>query len=98
MVMREAFAFATPVAVSAIGPLPSLVDSGRAGVIFEPGSADALLAAVRAAWTDPVRLQALGERSHDSFERLYTEDTNHEQLMVIYNTALACHHAGAHGD
>lgn len=98
MVLREAFAFATPVAVSAIGPLPSLVDSGRAGLTFEPGRPDSLHTTVRAAWSDPVRLQTLGERARERFERLYTEDTNHQQLMVIYNAALTRHHAGGHGD
>ena len=94
MVLREAFAFGTPAAVSAIGPLPSLVESGQAGLIFESARSDSLLTVVRTAWDDPARLQALGQRARECFERLYTASANHEQLMAIYGAALGCRTAG----
>ena len=88
MVLREAFAFGTPVAVSAIGPLPSLVESGRAGLLFEPGSSHSLLDAVRPAWGHTTQLQQLGAQARLCFEQQYTEAANHEQLMAIYAAAL----------
>ncbi len=88
MVVREAFAFGTPAAVSAIGPLPSIVRDGLSGVVFPPGDAAALLAAVRAAWSTPGLLERLGAGARTAFATLYTEDANYRQLMAIYEQAI----------
>jgi glycosyltransferase involved in cell wall biosynthesis len=47
MVVREAFAFGTPAAVSDLGPLPSIVRHGESGLVFEAGNPAALLQEVR---------------------------------------------------
>ena len=64
MVVREAFAFGTPAAVSNIGPLPSIVRQGENGVVFEPGDPQSLLQVVRAAWEKAGELEhlAMGAR------------------------------------
>ncbi len=88
MVVREAFAFGTPVAVSAIGPLPSIVQNGKNGVLFSPGNSASLLAAVRDIWERPHDLERLGLAARASFERRYTEDANYGILMEIYQQAI----------
>lgn len=87
MVLREAFAFGTPVAVSNIGPLPGIVEHGRTGVVFAPGDPGGLLEAVRAAWRSPT-LQGMGAAARAEFELRYAEDANHRQLMSIYQHAI----------
>jgi glycosyltransferase involved in cell wall biosynthesis len=47
MVVREAFAFGTPAAVSDLGPLPSIVRHGESGVVFKAANSDSLLQTVR---------------------------------------------------
>jgi len=47
MVLREAFAFGTPAAVSDSGPLPRIVEDGRTGVVFRAGDHESLLHRVR---------------------------------------------------
>lgn len=88
MVIREAFAHGTPVAVSNIGPLPSIVRDGSSGVIFQPNDSESLCREVRAAWSAPEALEQLGNAGLAEFTTLYNEDTNYEKLMNIYTAAL----------
>ena len=88
MVIQEAFAFGTPVAVSNIGPLPSIVQPGKNGVIFEPGDLQSLLAAVRTVWEQAGELENLAAGARRSFETSYNEDVNYRMLMTIYEQAM----------
>ena len=89
MVVREAFAFGTPVAVSNIGPLPLIAQGGISGVVFEPGNPESLLQQVRAAWKTPGMLERLGAGARAEFEAKYTEEANYKTLMAIYEQAIA---------
>ena len=88
MVLREAFAFGTPAAVSAIGPLPSIVQSGSSGVVFAPANPESLFREVRAAWETPGLLERLGQGARQAFEARYTEDANYQRLITIYQQAI----------
>jgi glycosyltransferase involved in cell wall biosynthesis len=89
MVIREAFAFGTPVAVSNIGPLPSIVQHGKNGVVFEPENPQSLLNTVRTAWETPSLLEELGAGARVEFESQYNEDVNYRSLMDIYEKTIA---------
>lgn len=89
MVVREAFAFGTPAAVSNLGPLPGIVNDGQSGVVFEPGDAASLLSVVRTAWESPGLLARLGQGARAEFEAKYTEQANFRTLMAIYRQAMA---------
>lgn len=91
MVVREAFAFGTPAAVSNIGPLPSIVQQGENGVVFAPGDPQSLLAVVCAAWETTGELEHLAAGARRSFEALYTEEANYRMLMAIYEQAMEVH-------
>lgn len=88
MVVREAFAFGTPVAVSDLGPLPSIVTHGENGVLFRPADAESLFRAVQEAWKDDARLALLGKGARMQFEEKYTEEANYAALMNIYEAAI----------
>ena len=88
MVLREAFAFGTPAAVSDIGPLPSLVRHNVSGVVFQPASPESLLRAVRAVWETPGLLERLGQGARSEFDAKYTEKANYAALMAIYQKAI----------
>ena len=88
MVVREAFAFGTPAAVSDLGPLPSIVRDGESGVVFEAASPGSLLNSVRAAWQTPAILQNLGQGARQAYDALYNEDANYQTLMQIYEQAM----------
>ena len=89
MVIREAFAFGTPVAVSDLGALPSIVDQGRLGILLDPFDDRAVLKRLREAWNDRDALRQVGERGHGEFLSRYTAQANIELLMQIYSRALA---------
>ena len=88
LVVSEAFAFGTPVAVSNIGPLPSIVRHGVNGVIFEPGDAPSLQKIVRKVWKTPGELERLSLGARESFQQEYTEEANYRMLMEIYDKAI----------
>lgn len=89
MVVREAFAFGTPAAVSNLGPLPSIVKHGESGVVFEAGNPDSLLKTVRAAWKSSSLLELLAQGARQAFDVLYNEDANYQMLIQIYEQAIA---------
>lgn len=88
MVVREAFAFGTPAAVSNLGPLPDIVQHGKSGLVFEAANPDSLLNVVRDAWLTPGALEQLGFGARIEFETKYTEDANYRTLMSIYERAI----------
>lgn len=88
MVVREAFAFGTPAAVSDIGPLPSIVRQGENGVVFRPADPQSLVETVRAAWESEGYLDRLAGGARRSFEELYSEEANYKMLMTIYEQAI----------
>ena len=92
MVVREAFAFVTPAAVSALGPLPAIVQPGSSGVVFAPANPESLLREVRTVWETPGLLEQLGQGARQAFEARYTEDANCRMLMAIYQQAITVSH------
>lgn len=87
MVIREAFAFGTPAAVSNIGPLPSIVKHGAQGVVFEAGNPNSLLVEVQKIWNDPVKLKKMSHNARNEFEQYYNEAANYKRLIEIYQQA-----------
>lgn len=87
MVIREAFAFGTPVAVSNIGPLPTIVSHGKNGIVFKPANPTSLKKNVRKVWENQGLLERLGLGARSEFEAKYTEEANYKILMDIYQKA-----------
>jgi len=88
MVVREAFAFGTPAAVSNIGPLPNIVKSGVSGLLFEPGNFVSIRERISEAWKTSGLLERLSKGARDAFDTLYNEKANYEMLMNIYQEAI----------
>ncbi len=82
----EAFACGLPAIASRIGALPSLIDDGRTGQLFDAGSADALAAAVAAATPDHLAAMGAAARAHHAAH--WTGDVNHRRLIAIYDEAI----------
>jgi glycosyltransferase involved in cell wall biosynthesis len=93
MVLREAFAFGTPAAVSGLGPLPGLVEHGRAGLVFGAGDPASLLREVRTAWEAPGALEAKGAAARRAWQARYAERENAAALLEIYRQAIASQEA-----
>ncbi len=94
MVVQEAYALGVPVAASRLGSLAELVREGSTGVLFAPGDAASLLAAVRGAWEDGAALERLGESARREAVERYAAGANLKMLEAIYAEAVAARRGG----
>jgi glycosyltransferase involved in cell wall biosynthesis len=94
MGVAESFACGVPVISSRLGALEELVDEGRTGLHFTPGSAEDLAAKVGWAWSNPERMQEMGKQARLEYEMRYTAERNYPLLMDIYQQAIG--RRGAH--
>src|SRR5437879_12191625 len=81
----EAVACGLPVLASRLGPLAELVEDGRTGLLFDPGSARDLAERIRAAESNPNMMLQMGHNARGEYEARYTPQRNHEQLMEVYS-------------
>ncbi len=84
----EAFACGLPVIASRLGALAEIVDDGRTGLLFEPGSADDLAAKLSWAESHPLEMATMGLQARAEYEAFYTPDKNYAELMRIYDEAI----------
>jgi glycosyltransferase involved in cell wall biosynthesis len=89
LTMVEAFASRVPVICSRRGAMQEIVDDGRTGFHFAPGSAEDLAEKVDWAWNHPERMQLMGEEARREYESKYTAEQNYSRLMEIYRHAIA---------
>jgi glycosyltransferase involved in cell wall biosynthesis len=77
----EAFANAVPVIASRIGRLAEIVEPGRNGLLFEPGSARDL--ARRLAWAEafPEKMRQMGECAKADYEARFLADWSYQRLF-----------------
>jgi glycosyltransferase involved in cell wall biosynthesis len=88
IVLQDAFAAGTPSAVSNIGSLPTIVQDGMNGLVFEARSPKAIAELLGRVWGDQALLTRLSAGARSSYEASYTEDINYRRLMDIYSTAM----------
>jgi glycosyltransferase involved in cell wall biosynthesis len=84
----EAMAAGLPVIAPRIGAIPELIEDGRTGILFDPGTPGALAAAVGRGAADPTRLRALGAAARERYERFHTPEANYGQLLAAYEQAM----------
>ena len=76
----EAFANGLPVVASRLGSLAELIEAGRNGLLFEPGSARDL--ARRLAWAEafPEKMRQMGECAQADYQARFVADWNWQRL------------------
>ena len=77
----EAFANALPVLASRLGRLAEIVEPGRNGLLFEPGSARDL--ARRLAWAEafPEKMRQMGQCARADYEARFIADWIYQRLF-----------------
>jgi glycosyltransferase involved in cell wall biosynthesis len=77
----EAFANGLPVIASRIGALADLVEPGRNGLLFEPGSARDF--ARRLAWAEafPEKMRQMGECARADYQARFLADWSYQRLF-----------------
>jgi glycosyltransferase involved in cell wall biosynthesis len=82
--MIESFACDVPVIASRLGGIAEIVEEGRTGLLFDAGNAKDLAEKINWAIVHPERMATMGRMGRSAYERLYTPETNYQQLMTIY--------------
>jgi glycosyltransferase involved in cell wall biosynthesis len=85
-VIVESFAAGTPVVATDIGSAAELVDHGRTGFLFSPGSASDLSRHVARLGSPAYDLHVMRENARAQFEERYTAERNYEMLTDIYES------------
>ena len=89
MVLVEAAAAGLPVLASRIGSLAEIVDEGKTGHLFAPGSVNELATAVRDLVTRPDHLAILSKATRTCFVERYSPEVNGVAIEAIYGDAIA---------
>ena len=88
MAIIEAMFHAKPIIAPRIGGIPEIVDDGITGLLFEPGSTEALTEKVRYLWCRPELCQRMGQAGREKALREYSPQEHYKRLMVIYREAM----------
>lgn len=88
LIVIEAFANGLPVIASRIGALSELVDDGRTGLLFQPGSHKSLAELIAWAERHPDKMANMGKNAKSEYEEKYSPKSNYEQLLGIYQHVL----------
>lgn len=94
LTILEAFACGRPVIASRIGALSEIVRDRELGLLFEPGDAAGLAAAVDWAAGHPDEMERMGQAARREYEQAFTGERNYEQLAAIYERVIAGRVAG----
>ncbi len=88
LVMVEALASGTPIAVSNIGALPQIVEKTSAGLVFPPKAPQLLYDTIKKSWKqDGQELGHLALNARKAYERYYEKGANYKMLIEIYRSA-----------
>lgn len=83
----QAFSTGTPVIVPSLGGMAEMVDCGRMGLHFAPGSVEDLATKLEWAWNHPNEMRQMGQNAHREYLNKYTAEQNYRLLMGIYQRA-----------
>jgi glycosyltransferase involved in cell wall biosynthesis len=89
MTLCEAFATGTPVIASDLGSLHSLINHRQTGLLFKPGDSTDLLNQVEWAFLYEKEWKEMSLGARAEYEAKYSAERNYEQLMRIYQQAIA---------
>ena len=85
----EAYSRSTPVIASRLRAIAELVEDGRTGFCFEPANAHDLARTIDVAHASTSQLASMRLEVRREYEMKYTAERNYQQMMSIYERALA---------
>ncbi len=89
LVAVEAFACGTPVIATRQGGMLELVVHGKNGMLVTPGDPAGLAQAIAYAEAHPEHMRDMGRAAWQTYLEHYTPERNYEQLLRIYEQAMA---------
>jgi glycosyltransferase involved in cell wall biosynthesis len=86
--LLEAMSAGLPVVASAVGGIPSVVETEREALLVPPNDEDALHDALQRILADPALGQTLGRRARERFVAAYTADAMASRYDDLYRDVL----------
>lgn len=84
----ESYSKGTPILASGLGAMAELIEPGRTGLHFTPGSETDLADKVRWAFDHPGEMGQMRRIARQTFEERYTADENYRLMCQIYARAV----------
>ena len=91
MAIAESFACGTPVICSKLGAMEEIIDDSRTGLHFAAGDPEDLARKVKWAFDHPFEIAEMGREARREYEIRYTSERAYDQLMDIYEQAVAAY-------
>lgn len=88
-VILRGFMLGRPVITTNIGAMQSIVETGKDGLLVEPGNADDLSKAIARLYPDVKLCIQFGQAGRRKAKTLYSRERIYEELMEIYEQAKA---------
>ena len=66
------------------GGIPSLIESGREGLLFEPGNCKELAECIKRVWREPGETALRAENARKRAWHTHDGNKNYERLLAIY--------------
>lgn len=86
-VILRAMMLGRPVITTNIGAMQSIVETGRDGILVEPGDLYSLSQAIASLYTNIKKCEQFGQAGRRKAEILYSREHIYEELMKIYEQA-----------
>ena len=84
LVVLEALSYGVPVLSSQIRGPDSIIQDGKTGIFFEPGSASDLAQKLDSLWKQPETCHSLGAAGRALVSRHYSEEVYYRRLVGVY--------------
>lgn len=88
LALLEAMLAGRPIAASAVGDVPTVLDAGRTGVLVPPGDATALADALAGILSDPAQARRLGDAAAVRATEAYSLGAMIDRYVALYTKLL----------
>lgn len=82
--LGEAMLLGVPVVAARVGGIPSMVDEGKDGILFEKGNSEELADGILSIWDDPMIAAVYGDNARKHARITHDPDRNYDRLIEIY--------------
>jgi glycosyltransferase involved in cell wall biosynthesis len=89
MAVLEAMAAEVPVVATGVGSLPEMIESGRTGLLIDPGDPAALARAIEEIISDPDRAREIAREARATVEKKYSVKTMVERYIALFESLVA---------
>ncbi len=89
VVLMEAMACGLAVVATRVGGIPELVEDAKSGLLIDPGSTEALVAAIQAFADDPERRRSMGEAGRRTVVARYDIERTASEMVELFARYVA---------